>query len=162
MASLGTGDTGLRADSAVRVLCSVDLALLGAEAASGLTGFQGNADHRLVGSGAAAGHRSGGSTEVCTIQGHADALAQVFHLRLSEAGVSAGCAGLGTAVALLDAGQQALRRPPLDIRMGRNHVAHAHLDLLCYVGLAEEQSAIRSRRSVPVVPPIAGTGEPDA
>ncbi|MFC3169406.1 hypothetical protein [Paracoccus fontiphilus] len=64
--------------------------------------------------------------DIGTVEVQPDALPELIDHWLGQTGIGAGNAGLGAAVALLDAFQQVLRRVPLNIGVGADHFSNVH------------------------------------
>lgn len=106
----------LGADPAMFVHAGVLLAFVPTEPTSGGAGVQHSADHLLVRSGSAGRHPAGDVADVCAIKVQPDALGQRSDVVLCQAGVRAGCAGLGAGVAFLDTANERVHR--LDHALG--------------------------------------------
>lgn len=108
------------------VHAGVAIAFLAAQAAGRCAGFQHTAYHLLVRTGPTGGNRSGGGANVGAIEIQANALGQLLDHVLTQAGVGAGCADLGTRVALLNAPDESIVRVALHVWMGANHLLNMH------------------------------------
>src|SRR5690349_9729323 len=117
---------GLAADTAMFVMVGVARTFLGAGPAGDLARADHAAQHLAVGAGAPCRKRPGQRAKVCAVETDADALPQLLDHLLAEAGVGAGCAGLGTVVAGFDAADQRGVRLAIGVRVRLDHLLGVH------------------------------------
>lgn len=121
-------------------------------------GFDQRLQHLGVAPRAADGGLPGGQADIGTILVQANALAQLIHHGLAQAGIGAGDAGLGAVEAGRDTGDQRLVRFAVHMGMGFDHGSNGHrlrLLLLLVTGTKPEVA-----RSVPH--PGSGMRDPGA
>ena len=94
LAGLFAAAAGFSADAAVLVHARMALAFLRAQAAGNGAGLQHPADDLLVRPRPAGGHGAGDGTDVGTVEIEADALRQLLHHVLAQAGIGTGRADL--------------------------------------------------------------------
>src|SRR5215207_615523 len=130
LAGLHAAAAAFRADAAMFMHGRVLLALLRAKPAGGGADAEHAAHHFVIGT-CPPGHDAAGDVaDVGAIEVQADALGQLLHHALRQAGVGTGGTGLGAGIAFLDAADQGIIDLALDGRVGADHLAGVHGGLL--------------------------------
>src|SRR6185436_11860400 len=126
LAGLHAAAAAFRADAAMFMHGCVLPALLRAKPAGGGADAEHAAHHLVIGTGPAGHDAAGDAADVGAIEVEADALGQLLHHALRQAGVGTGGAGLGAGVTFLDAADQGVVDLALDSRVGADHFAGVH------------------------------------
>lgn len=109
------------------MMAGVALAFIAAHTAGLGAGPQHHTNDLLVRAGPAHCHGAGGGAHVGAVEVEADALRELLHRGLTEAGVGAGCTGTGAGVALLDAADQRVVGIASYVPVRANDLLHVHL-----------------------------------
>src|SRR6476659_9756878 len=130
LAGLHAATAAFGADAAMFMHGCVPLALLGAQPAGGGADAEHASHHFVIETCPAGQDATGDVADVGAIEIQADALGQLVHHALRQAGVGAGSAGLGARITFLDAADQGVVDLALDGRVGADHFAGVHGGLL--------------------------------
>src|SRR6185312_4117210 len=123
LAGLHAAAAAFGADAAMFMHGRVRLALLGAQLAGGGADAEHAAHHFVIGTGAACHDPAGDVANIGAIEIQPDALGELLHHALRQAGVGAGGANLGAGITFLDAADQGVVDLALGGGVGANHFA---------------------------------------
>lgn len=127
LAGLSAAFAGVGADPAVLMLLGVSPAFVAAPAARFTAGLDHCSKNFNIRSGSPRRHCSGCRTDVGAIEIQPDALPELGHHIFSQARVSAGRAGLRTAVCFFDEFDKPVGCAALNMRMGADHFEDVHV-----------------------------------